>query len=216
MLWRSRKSLAKALEPSSCAAIARGPKMRRPARAEVVDHARDQRHFRADHGQRRSFSSLGQFQQSIDIGRRRHRHCARAARARCRHCRARRALRSRAAIARVSRPARVRARRSRSPELSWMRRSLLRGAQFNRAAFPAIAARGNLPVSLRGNASTSFSGRGRNTGSIARRSASRIVVLSPARRHRQRGDAVHAAAVAVHRAGTPRRRARPGSPAGGA
>jgi hypothetical protein len=60
MPWRFMKALAKALELSSWAAACVGPKMRRPAAAELVHHAGRQRRFGPDHGQRDLFGSWAQ------------------------------------------------------------------------------------------------------------------------------------------------------------
>jgi hypothetical protein len=51
MPWRFMKALEKALELSSCAAACVGPNTRSPWAAEIVDHARRQRRFGADHRQ---------------------------------------------------------------------------------------------------------------------------------------------------------------------
>ena len=110
MRWRFMKALEKALELSSCAAACGGPEHAQPMRAEIVDHARGQRRFGADHRQRDLFlqrpmpqrRQVGDgdvFQRGIE---------RRAAIAR-----ARRRRPAAWAIARASRPARVRGRRRR-------------------------------------------------------------------------------------------------------
>ena len=86
MPWRCMKALAKALELSSCAAALVGPKTRRPAGAEHVDHAGRQRRLGADHGQRDLLALRRSRPAAVDVG---DRHVLAAARrARCRRCRA--------------------------------------------------------------------------------------------------------------------------------
>ena len=80
--------------------------------AEAIDDARDQRAFRADHGERRRLR-VAPARAAHRCRSRRRRRCGTWPRSRCRRCRARPGLRRRAAIAPASTPGRVRDRRNR-------------------------------------------------------------------------------------------------------
>jgi hypothetical protein len=111
MAWRARKSLVKALEPSSCAAPRSGRSSAAPRRGKV-DHAAHQRRLGADDGEPDGIVAR-ELRAAARNPSRRSRRSRRRARVRCRRCRAPRTRYPPGDSVPPSRPARARVRRCR-------------------------------------------------------------------------------------------------------